>query len=74
MDPDPDPEHPFVVVMEIKATDWDNVKPKNVRKNLGSHRRQVWKYIDAYLDGEDRMDVVRALFTHRHLPPPGSED
>ena len=39
----------FVSVIEIKATDWDRIKPKNITKNLSAHRRQVWKYIEKYL-------------------------
>ena len=42
----------FVTVVEIKSTDWDKVKPKNRRKVLGSHRRQVWKYVDEFVDRE----------------------
>jgi len=40
-----------VAVVEIKATDWDRIKSGNVVKNLGSHRRQIYKYIEEYLDG-----------------------
>lgn len=40
----------FVVVVEIKATDWDRILPRNIQRNLSSHRRQVWKYIDKHLD------------------------
>ena len=43
----------FVTVVEIKSTDWDRVKPKNRRKLLGSHRRQVWRYVDEFVDGEE---------------------
>ena len=41
----------FVTVVEIKSTDWDRVKPGNVRKLLLSHSRQVWKYVAEYVDG-----------------------
>ena len=40
----------FICVVEIKSTDWDKVKEKNRKKLLGSHRRQVWKYVEEYLD------------------------
>ncbi len=40
----------FISIVEIKSTDWDKVKAKNRKKLLGSHRRQVWKYIEEYLD------------------------
>jgi hypothetical protein len=49
----------FVSIIEIKSTDWDAVKPANRKKLLGSHRRQVWRYIDQY----------RARLLERH---PGS--
>jgi len=40
----------FISIVEIKSTDWDKVKEKNRMKLLGAHRRQVWKYIEEYLD------------------------
>lgn len=40
----------FVSVIEIKSTDWDRVKKQNIQRLLGSHRRQVWKYIEEYID------------------------
>jgi len=43
-----------VAVVEIKATDWDRILAKNITKNLGSHRRQIYKYIEKYLDGEGK--------------------
>lgn len=45
-----EPIDDFVTVVEIKATDWHAVKIQNRRKLLGSHRRQVWKYVEQYLD------------------------
>ena len=42
----------FVSVVEIKSTDWDKAKEKNRKKLLASHRRQIWRYIDEYLDVE----------------------
>jgi len=50
----------FVVVVEIKATDWDRILPKNVQRNLATHRRQVWKYIDKHLD-IDQIDVCAGI-------------
>ena len=42
-----DPKNPdHVVIVEIKNTDWDKVK--HPKKLVGSHRRQLWKYIDPY--------------------------
>ena len=39
-----------VSIVEIKSTDWDQIKEKNRKKLLASHRRQVWRYIDEYID------------------------
>ena len=38
--------------LEIKATNWDRIKPKNVTKNLWSHQHQLMRYIDNFLDAE----------------------
>ena len=43
----------FVAVFEIKATDWDRIKPKNVTKNLWSHQHQLLRYIDKFLQADD---------------------
>ena len=60
----------LVVVVEIKATDWDRIPPKNALRNLGSHRRQVWKYIDKYLDGNE-VDVCAGIIYPSAPKTPG---
>lgn len=50
----------FVSIVEIKSTDWDKVKEKNRKKLLGSHRRQVWHYIEEYLDVK-KIDVCPGI-------------
>lgn len=50
----------FVSIVEIKSTDWDKIKPTNVRRLLGSHRHQIWKYISKYLDS-DKVDVCPGI-------------
>lgn len=42
----------LVAILEIKATDWDRIKPANVTKNLYRHQRQLWMYLERYLDVE----------------------
>jgi hypothetical protein len=42
----------FVSVVEIKATDWDRVKSHRVRLNLRRHARQVWRYIETYVEAD----------------------
>lgn len=36
-----------LVVVEIKATDWDRIAEKNVMRNIRRHIRQIWKYIES---------------------------
>lgn len=50
----------YVVVVEIKATDWDRIKPRNITRNLGSHARQVWKYVERFHIG-DGIDVCAGI-------------
>jgi len=50
----------FVSVIEIKSTDWDKIKPRNIHKLLASHRRQIWTYISKYLDN-DKIDVCPGI-------------
>ncbi len=38
-----------VAIYEIKATNWDNIKPKNIKKNAWSHQHQLLKYVDTYI-------------------------
>jgi hypothetical protein len=56
----------FVSVIEIKSTDWDAVLPRNRKKLLGSHRRQVWRYIKRYIDTE-HLDVCPGII-YRSAP------
>jgi len=46
----------FVTILEIKATDWDNIKPKNIKKNLYRHQKQLFNYVDKFID-IDKTDV-----------------
>jgi len=39
----------YVMIMEIKATDWDKIKPKNINRNLYRHSKQLFNYIDKFL-------------------------
>jgi hypothetical protein len=52
------PENHQIVVIEIKASDWDKMKPHRVRPNALRHVRQVWRYIEAYVSPRD---VIPAL-------------
>jgi hypothetical protein len=50
----------FVTILEIKATDWDRIKSKNVKRNLYRHQKQLFNYVDKYLD-IDKLDVCLGI-------------
>jgi hypothetical protein len=54
----------FVSVVEIKSTDWDRVAMPSRQKLLATHRRQVLRYVDRYLDG-DRVSVCAGVIYPR---------
>ena len=54
----------FESVIEIKATDWDRIRPANITKNLGSHRRQIWKYTYEHTDVK-KVDVCAGMIYPR---------
>jgi hypothetical protein len=56
----------FVTVVEIKNTDWNRIRSANRRRLLGRHQRQVWNYIEKFLD-VDRMDVCAGII-YPHPP------
>lgn len=62
-----------VAVVEIKVTDWDRIIPRNITKNLGAHRRQIYKYIEEYLDGEG-IDVCPGLIYPSAPAKPGLKE
>ncbi len=39
-----------VAVLEIKATDWDRIKTKNIKKNLWRHQNQLYSYVEKFLE------------------------
>lgn len=53
-----DAEEGYTVVVELKATDWDKMRPHRVRPNALRHARQIWRYIEAELRDND---VIPAL-------------
>lgn len=61
----------FVTVVEIKATNWDAVKHR--RKLLASHRRQVLRYVDKYLDS-DKVNVCAGVIYPRAPRTPGLKE
>ena len=47
-----------VVIVEIKATNWDKIKENRVRATALRHARQIWRYIEAHLTP---LDVTPAI-------------
>jgi hypothetical protein len=39
----------YVMIMEIKATDWDKIKPENIKRNIYKHGKQLYNYIDKFM-------------------------
>ncbi len=59
-----------LAVLEIKATDWDRIKPGNVNKNLWRHQHQLLRYIDKFLEA-DQLNVSPGIVYPR---PPRNPD
>lgn len=47
-----------IVIVELKATDWDKIKESRVRANALRHANQIWRYIDAHLSPADVIPAV----------------
>ncbi len=58
----------FIAIYEIKATNWDLIKPKNIIKNVWSHQHQLLKYVDTYV--EENIDVCLGII----YPSPPKKD
>lgn len=44
----------FVSIVEIKNTDWDKIKPENIRRNVKRQARQLLDYIEFQTDSNGR--------------------
>jgi hypothetical protein len=60
----------FVTVVEIKSTDWDKIKEKNHIKLMGSHRRQILRYVDKFLNIK-KISVCAAIIYPSAPKKPG---
>lgn len=68
---DDDPESSIAIV-EVKATDWDKIKKKNLRRNIRRQIRQIWSYIESQIlngqyvkDGEGKDVCPGIIFPRR---------
>lgn len=53
-----DSQEGHTIVVEIKATDWDAMKPYRVRPNVMRHARQLWRYIEATLQDQSALPAI----------------
>jgi len=67
VDDDSDGNH--VAVVEIKASDWNRMKPKAVRRNTLRQVRQIWSYIDAQLELEGKEVSPGIIFPTKPSDP-----
>ena len=61
-----------VVIVEIKATDWDKVKEHRVKPNAMRHTHQIWRYIGAHLT--PLLDVTPAIVYPSPPTTPGRKE
>lgn len=53
-----DREEGHSVLVEIKASDWDRMAPHRVQPNALRHARQLWRYINAELEGGPVLPAI----------------
>lgn len=53
-----DAQEAYTVVVEIKSTNWDVMKPYRVRPNTLRHARQIWRYIEAELKSQPVLPAI----------------
>jgi hypothetical protein len=49
-----------IAVFEIKATDWDLITPRNLRRNIYRHQKQLFDYVLKY-NFRDNLQVTYGL-------------
>ncbi len=52
----------YVMIMEIKATDWDKINPKNIKHHLCRHSKQLYNYIDKFMEVDDKTVGLAMLY------------
>jgi hypothetical protein len=60
-----------IVIVEIKATNWDKLKEHRVRPTALRHARQIWRYIEDHLSP---MDVTPAVVYPSPPTTPGRKE
>lgn len=67
---DPETGLPAKLVIELKNTDWDKIKAKNVRRNLSRHRIQIWSYLEPLSDraDNDELSFIQGVIVYPKRP------
>ncbi len=58
-----------IAILEIKATDWDKIKARNLRRNIYRHQKQLFDYVYKYLD----VDNLKATYGIIYPAPPSKK-
>jgi hypothetical protein len=53
-----DSEEDHTIIVELKASNWDKMKPHRVRPNALRHSRQIWRYIEAELSERSVLPAI----------------
>ncbi len=60
----------YIAVIEIKATNWDRLAPARLRPTALRHARQIWRYVEDFLDTKGK-EVCPALVYQFEPREPG---
>lgn len=58
-----------VAIVEIKATDWDAVKPHRIRPTAQRHARQVWRYVNDHLEVQSKEVCPGVVYEYEPTNP-----
>ncbi|NKB33488.1 MAG: hypothetical protein GKR91_10360 [Pseudomonadales bacterium] len=58
-----------VAIFEIKATNWDRIKFKNVRRNIYRHQKQLFDYVYKYYEIDELFATIGVIYPS----PPNAE-
>ena len=56
----------YVMIIEIKATDWDKINQKNIKRNLYKHGKQLFNYIDKFVNVDNKNVGLGVIYP---VPP-----
>ena len=54
------------IIIQIKATDWDKINQKNIKRNLYKHGKQLFNYIDKFVNVDNKNVGLGVIYP---VPP-----